>query len=319
MSETRQGGRTEVARYVWERSVRRSLRRRRTGAGGADLERLRAWSRSSTRPRLSVCIPTQGRTDLLVPCLASLQAQRAHADVELVIGYTGPDSAGRKLCDELGLARVDVAGPFNFSRVCNEMAAAARGPRLLFLNDDTTAMSQAWDERLMDGADDEVTGAALVYPGTDRLQHLGIEVVRRPLWPARDLYGPPIWVRPLHGLALRSVGIGRNLGEVTMGAHEVMAVAGAFLALSRSAFERLGGFDEQFGVDLQDIDLCLRARQLGSVVRCRTDIVFSHQHAASRGRYRFPREDWRLLCSRWEETLARWVRRAEAQATSSCS
>ena len=41
---------------------------------------------------------------------------------------------------------------------------------------------------------------------------------------------------------------------------ECSAVTGACLAVRREVFEELDGFDEGLGVDLNDVDFCLRAR-----------------------------------------------------------
>ena len=41
-------------------------------------------------------------------------------------------------------------------------------------------------------------------------------------------------------------------------ARECSAVTGACLATRREVFELLGGFDETLGVDLNDVDYCLR-------------------------------------------------------------
>ena len=44
---------------------------------------------------------------------------------------------------------------------------------------------------------------------------------------------------------------------------ECAAVTGACLATRRDVFESLGGFDEALGVDLSDVDYCLRAQRAG--------------------------------------------------------
>ena len=48
---------------------------------------------------------------------------------------------------------------------------------------------------------------------------------------------------------------------------DVDHVIGAFYAMRRDLFERLGGFDERFFVYLEDLDLSLRVRQAGHRVR----------------------------------------------------
>jgi GT2 family glycosyltransferase len=162
-------------------------------------------------------------------------------------------------------------------------------------------------QRLQSSSDDEIVGAALVYPGTRRLQHAGVEIV-----PARGFLRPNAY-RPRRGhrtessFALQNIGTGARLETVGSQPANVIAVTGAFLHTSRTKFDSLGGFDEAYHTDLQDFDYCLRARAQGTQVICRRDIVFSHKHAASRGRYRFPLDDWRLFVGRWERELERWA------------
>ena len=44
-------------------------------------------------------------------------------------------------------------------------------------------------------------------------------------------------------------------------------MTGAFLMIDSDLFARVGGFDEEYEAECQDIDLCLRVRRLG--VKCR--------------------------------------------------
>ena len=44
------------------------------------------------------------------------------------------------------------------------------------------------------------------------------------------------------------------------------AVSGAFMYLSRQGFERLGGFDEEYFLHVEDLDLCRRAEMEGGAV-----------------------------------------------------
>jgi GT2 family glycosyltransferase len=298
----------DLPRYAWERSGVRTLGLRpRLDPDGQALVRIRAWARSCRNPALSICIPIKNRLDLLVPCLDSLAATSTGRPVEVVLGDTGSTEETLDFCAALGLRIVSVPGPFNFSRACNEVAKAARGDALLFLNNDTTAISTDWFDRLLDLGEGEVVGAVLVYPGTRRIQHAGVTAVSGDGLLKPNAYRPSRSSRTGPAVALQNIGIGKPLESRRIGRGTVMAVTGAFLGTTRSAFFSRAGFDEAFQADLQDIDYCLRARACGSEVICRGDIVFSHKHAASRGRYRFPLEDWRLLLDRWGAELESWT------------
>lgn len=268
--------------------------------------RIRAWTQSSGGSRLTICIPTTDRLDLLVRCLDSLASTDAGARVDVVIGDTGSNQETIDFCSAtLAVPIVHVSPPFSFSRACNQMAEAATGDRLVFLNNDTEAVTADWAERLLATPAGEVVGAALVYPRTHRLQHAGVTVVQRAGW-RRNAYGPSLRHRGGSTLALENIGIGKRIESVAPEPVTVMAVTGAFLSTTRSDFMSLGCFDEGFRTDLQDIDYCLRAHARGIDVRCHREIVFAHRHAASRGRYRFPMDDWRMFVDRWGEELERW-------------
>jgi len=54
-------------------------------------------------------------------------------------------------------------------------------------------------------------------------------------------------------------------------------VSGAFMAVSREAFERVHGFDERFFLYQEDVDLCRRLRTAGSRIMCRGWLEISHE------------------------------------------
>jgi len=254
-----------------------------------------------------VCIASRDRLDLLLPCLASLARTSQGRALEVVIGDTGSSPATHEFYAAIGVRTVEAPPPFNYSRVCNQLARSARADRLLFLNNDTEAVTPDWLDRLLATGPTELAGATLVYPRTWRVQHAGVEVrpaggLLRP-----NSYRPPRAHRKEFPLALAHVGVGRRLDRSESPATvAVMAVTGAFLYTTREQFAAAGGFDEAYGVDLQDTDYCLRSRQLGYDVVCRRDIVFAHRHSGTRGRYAFPLADWRTFVGRWERELTAW-------------
>ncbi len=298
---------------------------------------LNGWVESWRRPpELSVCIPSRDRLDLLVPCLTALAGTSHGRAVEVVIGDTGSSAATHDFYAAIGVPTVDAPPPFNYSRVCNRLARAARADRLLFLNNDTQAVTVDWLDRLLTTSPGELAGATLVYPTTSRVQHAGVEVIPVGGWLRPNSYRPPRAHRKDFPLALAHIGVGRRLegssgsgglrgsgrrgqgaawgsgamptsgGPENRRAVPVMAVTGAFLYTSREQFTAAGGFDEAYEVDLQDTDYCLRCRQLGYEVVCRRDIVFAHRHAGTRGRYAFPLCDWRTFAGRWQDELMAW-------------
>ena len=64
---------------------------------------------------------------------------------------------------------------------------------------------------------------------------------------------------------------------------ECSAVTGACLATSRAVFKSLNGFDQALGVDLNDVDFCLRAWEAGYRTIFEPSAELVHHESPSRG------------------------------------
>jgi O-antigen biosynthesis protein len=84
----------------------------------------------------------------------------------------------------------------------------------------------------------------------------------------------------------------------------VVAVTGACVVVSATTWRRLGGFDEGFVNGCEDVDLCLRAHDIGLVnaVALRSRVL--HHVSASPGRKLRDEENTRRLVIRWRRLLA---------------
>ncbi len=148
-------------------------------------------------------------------------------------------------------------------------AKAAKGDVLVFLNDDAQPLSRGWLEALVAQAQRPEVGAAgalLFYPN-GAIQHAGIVL-----------------------------GIGGYAGHPRRGKFDagfwpwifttrnVSAVTGACLAVRRSVFEQLEGFDLKFPVNYNDVDLCLRAGAAGYQVILEAAARLSHFESRTRVR-----------------------------------
>jgi GT2 family glycosyltransferase len=187
----------------------------------------------------------------------------------------------------LTVARVPYSGPFNFAAMNNLGAGKASGAILVFLNDDVEPLDAGWLTALVAHAerpDVGVVGARLLYP-SGAIQHAGmaIGVMEGTGHPYRGTFASAWW----HWLPFT-----RN----------VAAVTGACLAIRRTVFDELGGFDEAFPVNYNDADLCLRARAAGYEVIYEPGAVLRHEECRTRTRgIHFKETDL------WEERWGGWV------------
>lgn len=233
-------------------------------------------------PLVSIIIPTRDRAALLKRCVESIQARTNYRPFEIIIVDNGSvESETLDFFRAIGQENVRVipeSGPFNYSRLNNRAAVEARGDILVFLNNDTEIDDPGWltemvshAARLQVGA----VGARLWYPdGT--LQHggavLGLGGVAGHAFPHIPRGHPGYFNRAM---------LQQNCSAVT----------GACLALRKTVFKELGGFDEKnLGVTFNDIDFCLRLTQRGYRVVWTPFADLIHHESASRGHQRKPEE-----------------------------
>ena len=225
---------------------------------------------------VSVIVPFRDQPRFLRTCVDSVRATAGGlVRLELVLidnGTTDPETQTlvERLAGQTGVQVVRDDRPFNWAQLNNAGARAAAGDVLLFLNNDIEARRAGWLEALCAHALRPGVGAAgarLLYPD-GRLQHCGVVV---------GLGGAA--GHPLAGLP------GDESGYLHMAAatRECSAVTGACLATRRDLFDELGGFDETLGVDLNDVDFCLRAATKGFRTVYEPDAELIHYESPSRG------------------------------------
>ena len=246
----------------------------------------------------TIIIPTRDRADLLAACLAGLEKTVPRNFDLLIVDNGSRKPATRRLLDQARaypwVRVLDAAGPFNFSALCNRAAEQATGEVLVFLNNDTEAMRPDWLVNLIGWAvDPEVgaVGAKLFYP-SGRLQHAGLVLGLCGYAAHIDIGAPPAYPGYLDRFTVP---------------HEVSAVTGACLAVQKSKFDAVGGFDaERFPVELGDVDLCLRLAQRGWKTILTPDAVLTHKESATRGRSNVARRyaaERKQFLAAWQEVL----------------
>jgi GT2 family glycosyltransferase len=248
-------------------------------------------------PKVTVIIPTKDAPELLERCLSTLFSQTAYPRWEVVVVDTG--STNPRAIEILGdferekpaqFKRIDLPGPFNYSRANNVAVEHSDGELLVFLNNDTEIIQPEWLDQMVMLATVEgvaAVGAQLIYPnGT--VQHAGV---------ALGLRGTADHV--MRGFPADGDGYAGSLCCV----REVAAVSAACMMVRRSVFLEVGGFDEYFGTHYQDVDLCLAfvKRGYSNLYAAGSRVV--HHESATRGTA-YDLLDRQALIDRWERMLS---------------
>jgi GT2 family glycosyltransferase len=282
------------AHEAGRRAVEEALQRR--GIAGEVVDgygspyRYRVKRKIAGRPLVSIIIPTRDNCRLLERCIQSIEGLTAYEHFEiLVVDNQSKEPATVSYLQTLRHRILPFDEPFNFARMNNVAAATAAGEHLLFLNDDTEVIRSDWLEAMLEHSQrPEVgaVGARLLFPNRT-LQHAGVVIG------IQGKAGHAFW-----GLPGDSPGYYDQARVI----RNYSAVTGACLLMRRAVFEELKGFDEQFAISYNDIDLCLRARERGYLVVYTPYAVLYHHQSASRGAYDAEKDRAyeELLRQRWK-------------------
>ncbi len=280
-SSSSTAGNEEAKPYVYD-SARRaredSLKRREIpgeveAVEGTNQFRVRYHVPEDTR--VSVVIPSKDHPKLLHRLIFSMKRYTAWKNMEIIVIDNGSSDANRAEYENLSrkydFRYIYAPMPFHFAQLCNHGAAEAEGDLLLFLNDDTEILPDHgdWLERMAGAALMPwigAVGAKLLYPNGG-IQHTGVLSLQK--GPVHALTGMP---------DTGDYYFSRNKLDV-----DTLAVTGACLMLRRELYEEMKGFDEDFAIAYNDVDLCMRIIEAGYYNVIRNDAVLLHKESVSRG------------------------------------
>ncbi|MDF5715621.1 MAG: glycosyltransferase family 2 protein [Rhizonema sp. NSF051] len=250
-------------------------------------------------PLISIIIPSAGKKIttssgslcLLENCIHSIQEKSTYRNYEIIVvdGYDIPETTLQEISSK-NLHIVRCAEPFNFSMRINLGAAKAKGQFLLLLNDDTQVMHSDWLESMLELAQQTeigAVGAKLLLPD-GRIQHTGVIFLEGN--PCHAFYG----FESEHSGYYCSNIVNKNY----------LAVTAACLMIRQEVFQQLGGLDEQFPLNYNDVDLCLKAHQAGyrNVVTPYAQLI--HYESVSRQKGVTP-EELSVLSNKWNKYLTK--------------
>jgi GT2 family glycosyltransferase len=225
--------------------------------------------------RLSAVIPTHHTPRLLARCLDSLGRSTEPPDEIVVIDDGGDDETARLLASEHpNVTQLRHARPEGYTRSVNEGAELAGGDLLWLLNSDTEVSPTAGAElRRAFGRNPSlgIAGARLHYPD-GRAQWSGGGIPGSS-WLFLQATG---WPRMLSGLPAY-----RRLRAAWGVDGSIRWVTGAALCIRRSTWEQAGPLDEGFAFYCQDLDLCVRAGDLGWQVAVLPEVEVLHHHGST--------------------------------------
>jgi GT2 family glycosyltransferase len=244
----------------------------------------------STLPKVSIIIPTKDQPQILRKCLYSLFSKTSYPNFEvLCVDNESADSRALEEMKRAPVMRILHAGKFNFSKVNNLARKFSSGEYLVFMNNDIEVITPDWLEQMLYYAEQDDVGAVgpLLLYANGTVQHGGVVLGCR-----------GVADHVSRGAPAESDGYAGSLSC----AREVSAVTAACLMMRRSVFDEIGGFNEHFFTEYQDLDLCLKIRAKGMRIIFTPRAALIHHESLSRGTY-YDMIDHNLLLDYWETVI----------------
>lgn len=244
---------------------------------------------------ISVVVLNLDKPELIGPLVrvlrdASTDLAADGLGLQVIVGDTGSSNTDTLAVYEENRDFCEVvdAGPYQFSRSNNKAVAGRLAyDRLLLLNNDVILPSaqplRAMSAVLDQDSDVGVVGLCLDFPDGSA-QHIGVDLFR-----SGELRG-----FPYHPYS-------RTRPERREGTNwPAISVTGAALMVRSRLWHLVGGLDEAFEREAQDIDFCLRVQRLGHQIRMVDAGRVTHIENATRAKGEESWEDRRLFMRRWQ-------------------
>lgn len=228
-------------------------------------------------PKISIIIPNKDHIDDLRRCIDSITSKSSYENYEIIVVENNSTSTEifeyyETLKKHPSIQVVTYKGDFNYSAINNLGAKSATGDYILLLNNDTEVITRSWMEEMLMYAQREDVGAVgcmLYYPDYT-IQHAGVVL---------GLGAHRTAGHSHYGMAKENLGY---MGRLCY-AQNVSAVTGACLMVKKSLFDELNGLSEEFAVALNDVDFCIRLREMGYLNVFTPFAELFHYESASRG------------------------------------
>ena len=219
-------------------------------------------------PDISVIVVTWNGRQHLDTCLSAVAAQEGVSAETIVVDNASTDGTVEYLRSRFPRVRVVALDRnYGFAGGNNAGAREAHGRYLAFLNNDTAA-DPRWLRTLRAGLD-EARGVALA---TSRIVYM---------------HDPQIVDSAGDGLTRWGGAFKRHHGAPARDATEsrdVFGACGAAFIIPKAVFDDIGGFDADFFLSHEDVDLSYRAQLRGYRCRYVAESIVHHRGSASIGR-----------------------------------
>ena len=227
-------------------------------------------------PLVSLVIPTRNSYQLVRQCIESIVSKTTYTNYEIILVDNHSDELESldyfSMLAHDGIVRlIQYPHEFNYSAINNFAVERARGEIIGLINNDIEVIAPDWLSEMVSLVSQEgvgAVGAKLLYPNHS-IQHAGIVLGISGVAGHSHKYFAKDDIGYFHRLKLIS---------------SYSAVTAACLLVKKNNYIELGGFNENnLSIALNDVDFCLRLKNIGYRNVFTPYALLLHHESATRG------------------------------------
>ena len=257
----------------------------------------------NTQPLVSIIIPTRNGLALVKGCIESILNKTTYSNYEILLIDNGSDDPEclkyfNQLSKHSKIKVLNYAGEFNYSAINNFAAKNATGEVLALVNNDIEVIEPNWLTNMVSHVmrdDIGCVGAKLLY-SDNRIQHAGVVMG----YGGGAGHGHKYFPSDHFGYMNRLIAT-----------QNYSAVTAACLLIKAKDFWAVGGLNaKKLTIAFNDVDLCLKVRELGKRNLYCAEAVLYHHESVSRGHEDTPEKVKRFnaelayLQTTWADVIA---------------
>lgn len=234
------------------------------------------------KPHVDIIILTKDHIDLIIPCIKSILQKSVYPDYRIIIGDTGStkDNLNKLKSFIIDKPQIKLVSnlEYRFGRLNNQLVNMfndqSENSLLLFCNNDIEFLNDCISEMVYAHENNKnigTVGARLHYPD-GKIQHAGIAVDSNGGLKHIDAHTLP------NKFINNSKDIYKNPYEYVVGS------TGALLMISRKRFNEVNGFNENYKVCFEDVELNMQMIKHGYKNIINYDSVAIHKENQTRGK-----------------------------------